>query len=75
MVVIKQFDWVPAENGSGLHSHRMTYDWQQLPCTRENCHTILRFKQGFDRRRSTMGKSLKFTNPYSKANNKSKSVW
>ena len=75
MVVIKQFDWVPAENGSGLHSHRMTYDWQQLPCTRENCYTILRFKQGFDRRLSTIGKSLRFTIPYSKANNKSKSVW
>ena len=58
-----------------LHSHRISYDWQQLPCTRENCHTILRFKQGFDRRHSTMGKSLRFTIPYSKANNKSKSVW
>ena len=66
----------PAGNGSGLHSHCMTYDWQQLPCTRgENCHTILRIKQGFDRRLSTIGKSLRFTIPYSKANNKSKSVW
>ena len=27
----------------------------------KNCHTILRFKQGSDRRRSTMGKSLRFT--------------
>ena len=47
----------------------------QLPCTRENCYTILRFKQGFDCRLSTIGKSLRFTIPYSKANNKSKSVW
>ena len=41
----------------------------------KNYHTILRFKQGFDRRLSTMGKSLRFTIPYSKENNKSKSVW
>ena len=41
----------------------------------ENCHTILRFKQGFDHRLSAMGNSLRFTIPYSKANNKSKSVW
>ena len=41
----------------------------------KNCHTILGFKQGFDRRLSTIGKSLRFTIPYSKANNKSKSVW
>ena len=41
----------------------------------KNCYTILRFKQGFDRRLSTIGKSLRFTIPYSKANNKSKSVW
>ena len=47
----------------------------KLPCTRENTYTILRFKQGFDRRLSTIGKSLRFTIPYSKANNKSKSVW
>ena len=46
-----------------------------MPCTRENTYTILRFQQGFDCRRSTMGKSLRFTIPYSKANNKSKSVW
>ena len=56
----------PAGNGSGLHSHRMTYDWQQLPSTRENRHTILRFKQGFDHRCSTMGKSLRFTIPYNR---------
>ena len=71
----QQFMVSPIENGSGLHSHCMTYDWQQLPSTRKNCHTILRFKQGFDRRLSTIGKSLRFTIPYSKANNKSKSVW
>ena len=53
----QQFMVSPAGKGSGLHSRRMTYDWQQLPCTGENCHTILRFKLGFDHRRSTMGKS------------------
>ena len=48
----------------------------KLPCTREkNAYTIPRFKQGFHRRLSTIGKSLRFTIPYSKANNKSKSVW
>ena len=48
----------------------------KLPCTREKIsYTILRFKQGFDRRLSTIGKSLIFTIPYSKANNKSKLVW
>ena len=41
----------------------------------KNTYTILRFKQGFDRRLSTIGKSLRFTIPHSKANNKSKSVW
>ena len=41
----------------------------------KNTYTILRFKQGFDHRLSTMGKSLRFTIPYSKANNESKSVW
>ena len=41
----------------------------------KNTYTILRFKLGFDRRLSTIGKSLRFTIPYSKANNKSKSVW
>jgi len=41
----------------------------------KNTYTILMFKQGFDRRLSTIGKSLRFTIPYSKANNKSKSVW
>ena len=41
----------------------------------KNTYTILRLKQGFDRRLSTIGKSLRFTIPYSKANNKSKSVW
>ena len=40
-----------------------------------NCLTILRLKQGFDRCRTTMGKSLRFTIPYSTANKKSKSVW
>ena len=41
----------------------------------KNTYTILRLKQGFDRRLSTIGKSLRFTIPYGKANNKSKSVW
>ena len=41
----------------------------------KNTYTILRLKQGFDRRLSTIGKSLRFTIPYSKVNNKSKSVW
>ena len=65
----------PAGNGSELHPHRMTYDWQQLHGTRKNCYIILRLKQGFDRHFSIMGKSLRFTITYSKANNKSKSVW
>ena len=34
-----------------------------------------KFKHGFDLRLFTIGKSLRFTIPYSKANNKSKSVW
>ena len=42
---------------------------------KRNTYTILRFKQGFDRCLSTIGKSLRFTIPYSKANNKSKSAW
>ena len=25
--------------------HRITYGWQKLPCTRENCYTILRFNK------------------------------
>ena len=41
----------------------------------KNTYTILRFKQGFDRHLFTIGKSLRFTIPHSKANNKSKSVW
>ena len=56
--------------------HRITYGWQKAAVYKgKNCYTILRFKQGFDRHRSTIGKSLRFTIPYSKANNKSKSVW
>ena len=48
----------------------------KLPCTRgKNTYTILRFKQGLNHCHSTIGKSLRFTIPYSKANNKSKSVW
>lgn len=47
----------------------------QLPCTREKYLYHSKFKQGFDRRLFTIGKSLRFTIPYSKANNKSKSVW
>ena len=71
---------LPAGKWVWVEPHRISYGWQQLPCTRENSHTenrhtILRFKQGFDRRLSTIGKSLRFTIPYSKANNKSKSVW
>ena len=66
----------PAGNGSGLHSHRMSYDLATTALYKgKNTYTILRFKQGFDRRLSTIGKSLRFTIPYSKANNKSMSVW
>ena len=65
----------PAGKGSGLN---LTV----YPTIGNNClvqgkktYTILMFKQGFDRRVSIIGKSLRFTIPYSKANNKSKSVW
>ena len=67
--------WFLLQEMGLVDPHRITYDWQQLPCTRENTYTILRFQQGFDRRLSTIGKSLRFTIPHSKANNKSKSVW
>ena len=68
--------WFLLQEMGLVDPHRMTYVWQQLPGTRKkNTYTILRFKQGFDRRLSTIGKSLRFTIPYSKANNKSKSVW
>ena len=67
--------WFLLQEMGLVDPHRITYGWQKLPCTRENTYTILRFKQGFDRRLSTIGKSLRFTIPYSKANNKSKSVW
>ena len=60
--------WFPARNGSWLHSHRVNYDWQQLPCTWVPHHTILWFKQGFNgRRHFTVGKSLRFTIPNSKS--------
>ena len=66
----------PARNGSGLHSHCMTYVWQQLPCTRENCHTILRFKQGFDIVVSLLWVSHSdLPSHIAEANNKSKSAW
>ena len=55
--------------------HRITYGWQSCLVQGKNTYTILRLKQSFDRRLSTIGKSLRFTIPYSKANNKSKSVW
>ena len=65
----------PAENGSGLNL--TVYATISNSCLEkgENCYTTLRFKQGFDRRLSTIGKTLRFTIPYSKVNNKSKSVW
>ena len=55
--------------------HRITYDWQELPCTRETFLYHSKVQTRFGRRLSTIGKSLRFTIPYSKANNKSKSVW
>ena len=75
LVVVNNL-WFLLQERVWVEPHRITYGWQQLPCTREkNTYTFLRFKQGFDRRLSTIGKSLRFTIPYSKANNKSKSVW
>ena len=65
----------PAGNGSGLNLTVYPTIGNSCLVQGEKCHTILGFKQGFDRRLSTIGKSLRFTIPYSKANNKSKSVW
>ena len=65
----------PAGNGSGLNLTVYPTIGSSCLVPGKNTYTILRFKQGFDRRLSTMGKSLRFTIPYSKANNKSKSVW
>ena len=63
--------------GMGLGLNLIVYPTIGKSCRVQgkNCNTILRLIQGFDHRRSTMGKSLRFTIPYSKANNKSKSVW
>ena len=74
LVVVNNLWFLLQEMGL-VDPHCITYDWQQLPCTRDNTYTILRFKQGLNRHHSTIGKSLRFTIPYSKANNKSKSVW
>ena len=62
---------------SCLHSHRkISYAWQQVPCTWGFHHTILRLKQKLQRTSSLyMGKSLRFTIPNSKINDKSKSSW
>ena len=65
----------PAENGSGLNLTVSLTIGNNCLVQGKNAYTILRFKQGFDRRLSTIGKSLRFTIPYSKGNNKSKSVW
>ena len=65
----------PAGNGSGLNLTVCLTIGNNCLVQGKNTYTILRFKQGFDRRLSTIGKSLRFTIPYSKANNKSKSVW
>ena len=46
-----------------------------LPCTRGKYLHHSKVQTRFDRRLSTIGKSLRFTIPHSKANNKSKSVW
>ena len=65
----------PAGNGSGLNLTIYPMVGNNYLVEGKNSYTILRLKQGFDRRLSTIGKSLRFTIPYSKANNKSKSVW
>ena len=61
-----------AENGSGLNLTVCPTIGNNCPVQGKNTYTSLRFKQGFDHRLSTIGKSLRFTNPHSKANNKSK---
>ena len=73
-MVVNNLWFLLQEMGLG-DPHRITYGWQSCLVQGKNTYTILRFKQDFDRRLSTIGKSLRFTIPYSKANNKSKSVW
>ena len=64
----------PAGNGSGSSSpYNLLLAKAALYKGKYLYHS--KFKQGFDRRLFTIGKSLRFTIPYSKANNKSKSVW
>ena len=47
--VLNQINRVPAENGSGLHPHRISYGWQQHAVYKgKNFYTILRLKQSFD---------------------------
>ena len=49
MVVINQINRVPAENGFGLHPHRISYGWQQHAVYEgKKFYTILRLKQSFD---------------------------
>ncbi len=67
--------WFLLQEMGLVDPHRITYDWQELPCTRETFLYHSKLQARFDRRFSTIGKSLRFTIPYSKANNKSKSVW
>ena len=67
--------WFLLQEMGLVDPHRITYGWQNCLVQGKNTYTILRHKQGFDRRLSTIGKSIRFTIPYSKANNKSKSVW
>ena len=67
--------WFLLQEMGLVDPHRITYGWQGCLVQGKNTYTILKLIQGFDRRRPTIGKSLRFTIPYSKANNKSKSVW
>ena len=67
--------WFLLQEMGLVDPHRITYGWQSCRVQGKNTYTILRFKQGLDRHLSVIGKSLRFTIPHSKANNKSKSVW